>query len=46
MTALLQCIRGQFSTRMLYCYVTALCVTFWGLIFLAWLGYREHKYSI
>ena len=47
MTVLLECIRGQFSTRRLYYYVAALCLTFWGLIFLAWLGYpEEHKYSI
>jgi len=47
MAAVLQCLRGQFTASALYRYVFFVCVTFWGLIFLAWLGYpEENKYSI
>ncbi|NLV46319.1 MAG: hypothetical protein GXY07_17680 [Candidatus Hydrogenedentes bacterium] len=47
MAVIFQCLKGQFSARILYRYLAALCFIFWGLIFAAWLGYpAENKYSI
>lgn len=38
---------GRFSTQMLYRYLIFVCSIYWGLIFLAWLGYpTENRYSI